>query len=72
MHSGRAAGASRALYDPMIQSIRDLGSPGIVGTGSTDEGALLGQARPQPHYPPGRGVLVSRRAGTQLIQLATV
>jgi S-DNA-T family DNA segregation ATPase FtsK/SpoIIIE len=68
----RAAGASRALYDPMIQSIRDLGSPGFVGTGATDEGPLLGQARPRPAYPPGRGMLVSRRSGEQLVQLAAV
>ena len=67
----RAAGASRALYDPMIQTIRDLGSPGFVGTGTADEGVLLGKARPQPQYPPGRGMLVSRRTGTQLVQLAT-
>jgi S-DNA-T family DNA segregation ATPase FtsK/SpoIIIE len=56
----------------VIQSIRDLGAPGFVGTGDTDEGPLLGQARPQPHHPPGRGVLVSRRTGTRLVQLATV
>ncbi|MGB2699142.1 MAG: type VII secretion protein EccCa [Candidatus Phosphoribacter baldrii] len=66
------AGASRALFDPLLQSIRELGSPGFVGTGSTDEGALLGPAKPQPSYPSGRGILVTRRQGAQLIQIATV
>jgi S-DNA-T family DNA segregation ATPase FtsK/SpoIIIE len=60
------------LFDPLLQSIRELGSPGFVGTGSTDEGALLGPAKPQPSYPSGRGILVTRRQGAQLIQIATV
>lgn len=68
----RSAGASRALYDQVIQSVRDLGSPGFVGTGASDEGPLMGPARPQPTYPPGRGMLVSRRIGAQLVQIATV
>ncbi len=67
----RSAGASRALYEPLIQTVRDLGSPGFVGTGTADEGPLLGPAKPQPTYPPGRGMLVSRRLGAQLIQVAT-
>jgi S-DNA-T family DNA segregation ATPase FtsK/SpoIIIE len=68
----RTAGASRALYDPLLQSMRDLGSPGFVGTGSTDEGALFGPARPLPSYPPGRGILVTRKHGAHLIQVATL
>ena len=67
----RAAGASRALYDPLVQSVRELGSPGFVGTGSRDEGALVGPARPDAGFPPGRGFLVTRRAGPQLVQVAT-
>jgi DNA segregation ATPase FtsK/SpoIIIE, S-DNA-T family len=65
----RSGGAARALYEPVIQRLRDLGSPGLVGAGSRDEGALLGTAKPAA-LPPGRGILVGRRYGTQLVQIA--
>ncbi len=68
----RTAGASRAMYDPLLQGIKDLGSPGFVGTGASDEGALIGPARPLPSYPPGRGILVTRRQGAKLVQIATI
>ena len=64
----RAGGAGRALFDPVIARLRELGSPGLVLSGSKEEGALVGAIRPS-HQPPGRGQLV-RRSGTQLVQLA--
>jgi S-DNA-T family DNA segregation ATPase FtsK/SpoIIIE len=67
----RAGGAGRAQFDPVLQRLRELGSPGIVMSGDKDEGALLGNVRPSPQ-PPGRGWMVSRRHGTRLIQLAYV
>ena len=65
----RAGGASRALYDPLIARIRELASPGILMSGPREEGALLGTLKPQA-LPPGRGWLVTRRRGAQLVQLA--
>jgi S-DNA-T family DNA segregation ATPase FtsK/SpoIIIE len=65
----RTGGASRALYDPVIGRLKELASPGLVGNGQRDEGSLLGTARPAA-LPPGRGILVTRRAGQQLIQVA--
>ncbi|HEY2950010.1 MAG TPA: type VII secretion protein EccCa [Micromonosporaceae bacterium] len=65
----RSGGASRALYEPIIQRLRELSSPGIVMSGDRDEGALVGNARPSP-MPPGRGWLVTRREGVRLVQLA--
>ncbi|MEJ3742195.1 type VII secretion protein EccCa [Actinomycetes bacterium KLBMP 9797] len=65
----RAGGAARALYEPVIQRLRELGSPGLVMSGDQDEGALIGPARPAA-LPPGRGRLVTRKAGVRLIQLA--
>ncbi|GAA5013407.1 type VII secretion protein EccCa [Actinopolymorpha pittospori] len=62
-------GAGRAMYDPVIQRIRDLGNPGLIMSGNKDEGALWGGVRGAP-LPPGRGTLVSRRVGTRLIQTA--
>ncbi|TDP95045.1 type VII secretion protein EccCa [Labedaea rhizosphaerae] len=63
-----SGGASRAMFDPVIQRIRELGSPGIVMSGDRDEGALLGDVRPSAQ-PPGRGTLVRRRTGPQLVQV---
>jgi S-DNA-T family DNA segregation ATPase FtsK/SpoIIIE len=65
----RAGGAGRAQFEPVLQRLRELGTPGLVMSGDRDEGALVGTVRPGPQ-PPGRGWLVSRRAGTRLVQLA--
>jgi S-DNA-T family DNA segregation ATPase FtsK/SpoIIIE len=65
----RSGGASRALYEPVIQTLRELAVPGLVLSGSPDEGALIGPARPAP-APPGRGQLVTRNQGIERIQVA--
>ncbi len=65
----RSGGASRAMFEPVIQSVRDLGSPGILLSGSPDEGALIGRAKASPQ-PPGRARIVSRELGDQVLQLA--
>lgn len=67
----RTGGASRALYDPVIGKLKEIASPGLVGSGSKDEGALLGTVKPAL-LPPGRGVLVSRKAGQQLMHVAWI
>ena len=64
----RTGGAGRALYEPVLQRLRELSTPGLVLAGDREEGALLGTVRPGPQ-PPGRGWLVTRRQGTRLIQL---
>jgi S-DNA-T family DNA segregation ATPase FtsK/SpoIIIE len=64
-----AGGAGRAMFDPVIQRLREMGSPGLIMSGSKDEGALLGSVRPHAQ-PPGRGYFVERRAGTHLVQTA--
>jgi S-DNA-T family DNA segregation ATPase FtsK/SpoIIIE len=65
----RSGGAGRALYEPVMQRLKDIGTPGLVMSGSRDEGVLLGNTRPSAQ-PPGRGTLVSRRVGAQLAQVA--
>ncbi len=65
----RSGGASRSLFEPVLQRVRELGSPGIVLSANKDEGTLLGSYRSAP-LPSGRGMLVSRRAGDQLVQVA--
>jgi S-DNA-T family DNA segregation ATPase FtsK/SpoIIIE len=64
----RSGGAARALYDPIVQRLRELSAPGLVMSGSPDEGALIGAVRPGP-LPPGRGRLITRREGVRLVQL---
>ncbi|MCL2542106.1 MAG: type VII secretion protein EccCa [Nocardioidaceae bacterium] len=65
----RSGGASRALYEPVIQSLRDLAQPGILLSGNRDEGALIGGLRPTLAQP-GRARLVTRDRGAEVLQLA--
>ncbi|MGL5826101.1 MAG: hypothetical protein ACRCYU_15005, partial [Nocardioides sp.] len=67
----RSGGAGRALFDPVLGRLRELASPGMVMAGTRDEGALVGDVKPSPQ-PPGRGWLVSRRRGKELVQVAMV
>ncbi|MGP3932354.1 type VII secretion protein EccCa [Nonomuraea sp. KM88] len=62
-------GLGRAMFDPIIQRIKDLASPAVVLSGSKDEGFLFGNVRAQPQ-PPGRGLFVDRRLGARLTQTA--
>jgi S-DNA-T family DNA segregation ATPase FtsK/SpoIIIE len=65
----RSGGAGRALFEPIVQRLRELSSPGLVMSGDRDEGQLVGTVRPAP-LPPGRGRLVTRKEGVRLVQLA--
>jgi S-DNA-T family DNA segregation ATPase FtsK/SpoIIIE len=65
----RCGGAGRALFDPLLGRLRELGAPGLVLNGSPDEGALVEAVKASPQ-PPGRGVLVDRRRGARRVQLA--
>ena len=65
----RSGGASRALYEPVIQSMRDLAMPGLMLSGNPDEGPLLGNLRPTP-LPAGRGRLITRDRGVEVVQTA--
>jgi S-DNA-T family DNA segregation ATPase FtsK/SpoIIIE len=65
----RSGGAGRALYEPLLQRLRELSIPGLVMSGDRDEGPLVGAVRPAA-LPPGRGWFVTRRHGAHLIQLA--
>ncbi len=65
----RSGGASRGMFEPIMQRLRDLAAPGLLLSGPKDEGPLLGNVKSGPQ-PPGRGQLVNRRTGTALIQVA--
>jgi S-DNA-T family DNA segregation ATPase FtsK/SpoIIIE len=64
-----AGGAGRAMFEPVIQRMREMGTPGLIMSGSKDEGALFGGVRPAAQ-PQGRGYFVERRGGSRLIQTA--
>ena len=64
-----SGGAGRAMFEPVVQRLRDLGSPGILLSGSRDEGQLLAGVVSQ-RMPAGRGNLVSRARPPRLVQTA--
>jgi DNA segregation ATPase FtsK/SpoIIIE, S-DNA-T family len=58
--------AMRALMDPVLRRMWELGTPGVVFSYPKEEGKFLGEATPRK-MPPGRAQLVTRR-GVKLIQ----
>lgn len=64
-----SGGAGRAAFDPLLQRMREMGTPGVLLSGAKDEGAILGSTRMEP-MPPGRGRFVHRRFGANLVQTA--
>ncbi|MEU2362736.1 type VII secretion protein EccCa [Streptomyces noursei] len=62
------AGVSRALFEPFLQRLKELGAQGLILSGDPHEGDILGATRAQP-MPPGRAHFVSRKRGTPLVQL---
>ena len=65
----RVGGFSRAAYEPVVQQMRDLETPILLMSGNKEEGQIVGSLRPSPQ-PPGRGTLVRRSDGSQLVQTA--
>ncbi|MEU0722580.1 type VII secretion protein EccCa [Streptomyces sp. NPDC006140] len=63
----RVAGASRGLYEPLLQSLRESGASALVMSGDRSEGQLFPGVYAGPQ-PPGRGVLVRRGEPSRLIQ----
>jgi S-DNA-T family DNA segregation ATPase FtsK/SpoIIIE len=59
------------MFEPVIQRLRELSSPGLIMSGDREEGPLLGNVRPSL-LPPGRAWMVTRREGARLIQVAHV
>ncbi|AKG45874.1 FtsK or SpoIIIE family protein [Streptomyces xiamenensis] len=63
-----SAGASRAMFDPFMQRLRELGAQGLVLSSNRSEGEVLPGVRARS-FPPGRGTLVTRKGGTRLVQV---
>jgi DNA segregation ATPase FtsK/SpoIIIE, S-DNA-T family len=65
----RSGGAERALFEPLLASLRDLGCLTLMMSGSPGEGASFGSAHPV-RLPPGRGLLRMQAGDEQLVQVA--
>ncbi|MFF4254960.1 type VII secretion protein EccCa [Streptomyces sp. NPDC001663] len=65
----RTAGASRALYEPLLTTLRETGTTALVMTGDRTEGQLF-PGLYASQQPPGRGTLVRRGRPHLLIQTA--
>ncbi|HEU5265360.1 MAG TPA: type VII secretion protein EccCb, partial [Jatrophihabitans sp.] len=67
--SRAAGGVGQGMFEPVMRSLRDMGTPGVLLSGSKDEGAVLGSVKMES-LPVGRGRLVHRRFAPTLIQTA--
>ncbi|HET6500289.1 MAG TPA: type VII secretion protein EccCa [Amycolatopsis sp.] len=64
------SGAMRAMLDPLLRRMWELGNPGLLLSYPKEEGKFLGEAKPRT-LPPGRAQLVTRR-DIRLVQLGLV
>ncbi|WP_030799079.1 type VII secretion protein EccC [Streptomyces sp. NRRL S-337] len=62
------AGAARASFDPVTRRLKELGATGVVLSGDSDEGPLIGTAKAE-RMPPGRAQLVTPRQRPRVIQI---
>ncbi|MET9203423.1 type VII secretion protein EccCb, partial [Gordonia sp. NPDC003585] len=65
----RAAGASRAAYETVLQAVKEAGATGLLLSGDRQEGQIWPKVW-MSHQPPGRGDLVRRGRPAQRLQLA--
>ncbi|MFF7927011.1 type VII secretion protein EccCa [Streptomyces mirabilis] len=65
----RTAGSSRALYEPLLTTLRETGTAALLMTGDRTEGQLFPGLYASAQ-PPGRGTLIRRGRHHQLIQTA--
>ena len=67
----RSGGAARAMFDPVLARLRDMGCSGLMMSAAPDEGVLIGTARPV-RLPPGRGTLIVRGRPDEVVQVGWV
>lgn len=65
----RSGGATRALYEQVLQTMIELGGTGVLLSGSPDEGQVIGRIKMRK-APPGRAQVVSRDQGLMAAQIA--
>jgi len=67
----RSGGAARAMFDPVLARLRDMGYSGLMMSAAPEEGVLLGTTRPT-QLPAGRGTLIVRGRPEELLQVGWV
>jgi S-DNA-T family DNA segregation ATPase FtsK/SpoIIIE len=65
-----SSGALRAMADPMLRRLWEVGAPGVLLSYPKEEGKFLGEATPRT-LPPGRAQYVTRRE-VQVVQTAFI
>jgi S-DNA-T family DNA segregation ATPase FtsK/SpoIIIE len=65
----RSGGLERAMFEPLLARLRDLGSASLMMSGCPPQGASLASTAPV-RLPPGRGVLATRSGDEELVQVA--
>ncbi|MFJ8883804.1 type VII secretion protein EccCa [Streptomyces sp. NPDC102402] len=63
----RVAGASRGMYEPLVQGLRESGASAVLMAGDRSEGQLFPGVY-ATQQPAGRGVLIRRGHANRLIQ----
>ena len=64
----RMTGAGRAMYDPLVNTMRDSGAAGFMFSGDRSEGMLLGNQRPRA-LPIGRAMLLHSGQPVRTVQI---
>jgi S-DNA-T family DNA segregation ATPase FtsK/SpoIIIE len=64
----RVAGMARSSFEPVLQRIRESGTPTLIMDGDPAEGAIVGSTK-AARQPCGRGLLIDRSRAT-LVQIA--
>lgn len=65
----RVAGASRGMYDPLVQAVRESGTTSLLMSGDRGEGQLFPRVYANAQ-PPGRGRWIQRGKSPRLVQTA--
>lgn len=65
----RIGGISRALFDPVLGTMKNMAVETLIMSGSRDEGKVIDDIRPT-ELPPGRGILASRSRGHETVHIA--
>ncbi|WP_431953560.1 type VII secretion protein EccCa [Nocardia lijiangensis] len=64
----RSGGASRAMYDKVLGTMKDLSVDALLMSAPKDEGKILGDIR-STKLPAGRGTLLSRSRENEMVQV---
>jgi S-DNA-T family DNA segregation ATPase FtsK/SpoIIIE len=65
----RTGGMSRAMFEPLLQRLGDLSTPGLLFSGDRREGRMVNGVAPQ-RLPAGRALYAGRGGGATQVQVA--